>query len=107
MTYRAFWLVYLRAHRRPATRLVHYAGSLLALAALATAAATRDWRWCVAAPLAGYAFAWAAHFGLEGNRPATFGHPLWSLFSDFRMLALWLSGRLGKHLEEGELIIHR
>ncbi len=98
MTYAEFWPVYLRAHRRPATRLAHYAGSLLALAALAAAGVTRDWRWIIAAPLVGYGFAWAAHVGLEGNRPATFGHPFWSLFSDFRMLALWLSGRLGKHL---------
>lgn len=98
MTYAEFWPVYLRAHSRPGTRLVHYAGSVLALAALAAAAVTRDWRWLIAAPAVGYAFAWGAHFGLEGNRPATFGHPLWSLFSDFRMLTLWLCGRLGAHL---------
>jgi hypothetical protein len=98
MTYPEFWRVYLKPHSRPATRLVHYAGSLLALAALALAVATRDWRWCVAAPVVGYAFAWGAHFGLEGNRPATFGHPVWSLVSDYRMLALWICGRLERHL---------
>ena len=59
---------------------------------------TRDWWWLLAAPIIGYGFAWIAHFFVEGNRPETFGHPFWSLASDFRMLALWLSGRLGPHL---------
>jgi len=52
------------------------------------------------APLAGYACAWLAHGAFEGNRPATFGHPLWSFYSDFRMLALWASGRLKPELEK-------
>ncbi|MBV9537812.1 MAG: DUF962 domain-containing protein [Acidisphaera sp.] len=99
MDYPAFWHEYLRAHRRQATRLTHYGGSLAALACLAVAAVTLDWRWLVAAPLVGYACAWASHVGLEGNTPKTFGHPLWSLFSDYRMLALWVSGGLQPHLD--------
>ncbi len=98
MTYGEFWLRYLRAHARPATRLVHYCGSVLALSALAMGVATADWRWLVAAPVIGYGAAWGAHLFLEGNRPETFGHPLWSLVSDFRMLALAGTGRLGPHL---------
>ena len=31
MSYDQFWLRYLRAHARPQTRMLHYAGSLLAL----------------------------------------------------------------------------
>jgi hypothetical protein len=99
MTYAEFWRIYLEAHSRPRTRLLHYVGSVLALAALATAAVSLDWRWCVAAALVGYGFAWTAHFAVQGNRPATFGHPVWSLLSDYRMLALWLSGRLQAHLD--------
>ena len=99
MTYAEFWRVYLKAHSRPETRLVHCAGSVLALAALVLAAVTLDWRWLVAAPIIGYSFAWGAHFGLEHNRPATFGHPVWSLASDYRMLALWATGQLSEHLE--------
>jgi hypothetical protein len=99
MTYAEFWRVYLKAHSRPETRLMHYVGSVLALAALVVAVLTLDWRWLIAAPVIGYGFAWTAHFGLEGNRPATFGHPVWSLLSDYRMLGLWATGRLGHHLD--------
>lgn len=98
MTYSEFWLHYLRAHGQPATRALHYAGSLLALATLATGVVTLDWRWLVAAPVIGYGFAWAAHLGIEGNRPQTFGHPVWSLVSDYRMVLLWLTGGLAPHL---------
>ena len=98
MSYPEFWHRYLRAHARPETRLLHYCGTLLALAALIVGLVTLDWRWIVAAPVIGYGFAWAAHLGVEGNTPQTFGHPLWSLLSDVRMLALWLTGQLGPHL---------
>jgi hypothetical protein len=84
------------------TRGLHYVGSLLALAAIVLALATQHWWWLIAAPVIGYAFAWIAHLFVEGNRPETFGHPLWSLASDFRMLALWLTGRLQAHLEGAE-----
>jgi hypothetical protein len=97
-SYDAFWLHYLAQHRRPATRLLHYAGSSLGLALVALAAATLDWRFLAAAPLVGYGCAWLGHFGLEGNKPATFGHPVWSFLSDFRMLALAATGRLGRQL---------
>ena len=97
MDYPTFWLRYLRAHGRPATRAMHYTGTLLALACLVAGGMVSAW-FLPAAPVIGYAFAWTAHFRIEGNRPETYGHPVWSLWSDLRMLGLWATGRLGPHL---------
>lgn len=100
MTYHEFWLHYLRAHRRAGTRTLHYIGSALALAMLAAAALHADWRFVPGAVVVGYGMAWTGHFAVEGNKPSTFGHPVWSLISDYRMLLLWLTGRLGPHLAQ-------
>jgi hypothetical protein len=97
--YVEFWPFYLRQHKDARTRAAHYLGTSAALALLVGAAATADWRLLLAAPVVGYAAAWIGHFGFEGNRPATFGHPFWSLYSDVRMLGLWLAGRLGAELD--------
>jgi hypothetical protein len=96
MTYAEFWPRYLAAHADRRTRALHYLGTGAAAAIILIAALTRAWWWLIAAPVVGYACAWTGHAVFERNKPETFGHPFWSLYSDFRMLGLFLTARLEK-----------
>ena len=98
-TFADFWPHYLREHSRPGTRALHYIGTTLVVALAIYALVTGRWLWLLAIPLAGYGFAWVAHFAHERNRPATFTYPTWSLAADFRMWFFWLTGRLGPELD--------
>lgn len=97
-SFEEFWPIYLRAHASPRCRTLHYAASTAGLAGLLLALVTGGFWWLLAGIVAAYAFAWVGHFHVEGNVPLTFTHPLWSLRADYRMFALWLTGRLPEHL---------
>jgi hypothetical protein len=92
-----FWPFYVRAHSRPMTRALHAIGSILALVCVAVAIVKSAWFFALA-PVIGYGFAWYAHFFVEGNRPATFGHPFYSLAADYVMLFLTLTGRMKREV---------
>lgn len=95
-----FWPFYLREHSLPKTRALHYAGTTLVVAIGLYAVLTGQWVLLVAMPVAGYFFAWIAHFRIEKNRPATFTYPFWSLGADFKMWFLWLTGGLATELQK-------
>ena len=88
-----FWPFYVRQHAKPRTRLLHAIGSVTAVIVFGAAFAVNLWL-LLAVPVVGYAFAWYAHFFVEHNRPATFGHPFYSLVADYRMLFLMMAGRM-------------
>ena len=97
--FREFWPYYLREHSQPRTRMLHYIGTSIVVGLAIFALLSGRLLWLLAIPLAGYGFAWIAHFKVERNRPATFTYPLWSLAADFRMWWLWLTGKLQPELD--------
>jgi hypothetical protein len=78
-----FYPIYLAEHATPACRRLHFVGNTAVLGAVVAAVATGNAWWLVAAPVAGYGFAWLGHFAFEHNRPTTFRHPLYSLLGDW------------------------
>jgi hypothetical protein len=98
-TFSEFWPYYLQAHLNVNCRRLHYLGSTGSLVCLFMLVTTAQPGWIAAGLLIGYGCAWAGHLFVEGNRPAAFKHPLWSLAGDWKMFVLGLSGRLAPHLE--------
>lgn len=92
-----FWPYYVRAHSRPPTRVLHAIGSILALACVVLGVIRTPW-FFLAAPVIGYAFAWYSHFFVEHNKPATFGHPFYSLAADYVMLFKTLTGSMNEEV---------
>ena len=92
-----FWPFYVRQHSHPRTRMLHAIGSVLAVVMIGLGFAVSLW-FLLGAPIIGYAFAWYAHFYVEHNRPATFGHPFYSLAADYRMLYLMMAGRMDEEV---------
>ncbi|WLD91779.1 DUF962 domain-containing protein [Alkalihalobacillus sp. AL-G] len=93
-----FWPFYLQQHAKPATRGWHFVGTSFVFICIITAIGTMNYWYIALAPVIAYSFAWISHFFIEGNKPATFGHPLWALRADFQMFGFMLSGKLGKEL---------
>jgi len=92
-----FWPWYLNQHRQPSCRALHYVGTASIFVLIGVACATKYWL-LLLLPVVGYAPSWIGHFLIERNRPATFGHPFWAAFADFKMFGLAITGRLKPHL---------
>jgi hypothetical protein len=97
-TFADFWPHYVLAHRQPLTRVFHCGGTLLGwLLVIAAIVLRRPWL-VLAALVVPYALAWFSHFFVEHNRPASFGHPLWSWRADQKMVALMLAGKMSNEV---------
>lgn len=93
-SFEEFWPYYVGEHRSPLNRALHYAGTSMALGTVGAAVTTLNPAWLILTPIVGYGPAWIGHFLIEGNRPATFDHPLWSLRADFKMLGMAVRGKM-------------
>jgi hypothetical protein len=99
-SFEEFWPFYVREHSAPACRALHFIGSSLAIAILVAAVSIGNYWLLLAAPLAGYGFAWVGHFFIEKNKPASFKYPLWSFVADWKMWAMILVGRMGAEVQK-------
>jgi hypothetical protein len=99
-SYEEFWPFYLSQHSKPSTRAWHFVGTSFVFVFIILTVVTLNFWFLLLAPVVAYAFAWISHFFIEGNKPATFGHPVWSLRADFRMYRLILFGQLQKEIEK-------
>jgi hypothetical protein len=93
-TFATFWPHYVREHRIPLTRWMHFVGTSVVIALLVLGAIGKGGYFTLMAPVAGYGPAWASHFFVEKNRPATFTYPLWSLLADFKMWFWMATGKM-------------
>ncbi len=98
-SFEEFWPFYVKEHSKKATRVFHFAGTTAFMAMFAGGIILKK-RWLVAlSPLAGYGPAWFSHFFIEGNKPATFKHPVWSLKADFIMWSKMVAGTMDAEVE--------
>jgi hypothetical protein len=98
-TFEEFWPFYVKEHQKKATRLLHFAGTTGAMACLAGGLLTKR-RWLLAlAPVVGYGPAWVGHFFVEGNKPASFKYPLWSLRADLVMWSKMVRFQMDEEVE--------
>ncbi|KZE67558.1 hypothetical protein AWM68_19030 [Fictibacillus phosphorivorans] len=100
-SYEEFWPFYLSQHSKASTRAWHFIGTSFVFVFIILAVWKSPW-FLLAAPVVAYGIAWFSHFFIEGNKPATFGHPFWSLRADFRMYRLILFGQLGNEITKYE-----
>jgi hypothetical protein len=98
-SFHQFWTFYVLAHRQPLTRNLHTVGTLTGWLLLAAGVVLRRPWFVLAALVVPYAFAWFSHFFVEHNRPATFGHPLWSWLADQKMVAMVIGGKMDEEVQ--------
>jgi hypothetical protein len=98
-SFEEFWPFYVSQHQRQGTRVLHFAGMTLGFLFLARAVASARPVFLLWGLVAGYGLAWAGHFFIEKNRPATFQYPLWSFVGDMKMYGLMWRGRMTAEAE--------
>jgi hypothetical protein len=94
ISYDEFWRLYLDAHRRPATRGMHYAATVVGAAGTVLALPMGEVLLCPAGIGLGICMAIASHRFIEHNRPLIRVNAYYGAVSDLRMMWLGLTGQL-------------
>lgn len=94
ITYAEFWRLYLDAHRKPATRGMHYAATVVGALGTLLAVIFAQPLLCPAGIGLGVCMAVGSHRFIEHNRPLIRVNALYGAASDLRMMWLGLTGQL-------------
>jgi len=102
MRFKEFWPIYLRAHRLPGTRGLHYFATAVGILTAIEAIATAQPAIFVLGTAVSYGIAIAAHWLVERNQPLIKVNAFWGAVADIRMSWLALTGRLrGEYARHG------
>ena len=95
-SFEEFWPFYLGEHSKKGTRVLHFIGTTLLFLFVVKAILDSSLGFVAGGVVSSYGFAWAGHFFIEKNRPATFRYPFFSLVGDLKMCWLMLTQRLSE-----------
>ncbi|HMS44593.1 MAG TPA: DUF962 domain-containing protein [Alphaproteobacteria bacterium] len=104
MKYSEFWRLYLSAHSKALTRLIHYFATLFGASGLVISIITGDWYWLPITIAGGYIIAPMAHWVVEGNQPLIKVNAFYGAVSDLRMMFLAMIGQLDKEYRKLGLV---
>lgn len=104
MTFREFWPLYLRAHRLPGTRLLHYFATAIGAMAAIEAVLTREPLVLLGGTLLSCAIARVAHWLEHDSQPRVRAGGLWAAAATVRMCWLAMTGRLAREMRSLEAI---
>ena len=96
ISYPDFWRLYLDAHRRPATRAMHYAATLVGAASTLASALLGEVLLAPLGILVAVGMAVGSHRFIEHNRPLIRVNPFYGAVSDLRMMWLAMTGGLSR-----------
>lgn len=93
-SFEEFWPIYLKEHSNPTNRRIHVTATTVGIVLLVYCLLIgRIWHMpLVIAAVYGVLF--LGHYQIEGNKPMTLTHPLWSFRADLKMTYLYLTGKL-------------
>ncbi|HVT51275.1 MAG TPA: DUF962 domain-containing protein [Dongiaceae bacterium] len=94
ITYAEFWRLYLDAHRKPATRAMHYGATVIGALGTLAAVLLGEPLLCPAGIGIGVCMAVGSHRFIERNRPLIRVNAFYGALCDLRMMWLGLTGQL-------------
>ena len=89
-----YYKSYLKLHKHPKTRLLHFTGQWVTISFTMVVLYNNYWYLIPLIPFVVYPFAWSGHYFFEHNRPAAFDNPLYAKISDWIMFKDILVGKL-------------